>query len=89
MKATITFTATSSAVYLGLNGGQIADSSIRLSFTMNNLKLVENIESRMSSAETSISQTANAIGLTASGKATIANPNLTPFFSIAWGDSTY
>ena len=41
----------------------------------------EDIEGRVTQAETSISQTANAIGLTASGSTTIANPNLTPWFS--------
>ena len=79
-KATVTFTAPSSTVYLGLNGGQIADSQTGLTFTLDKLSLVENLSSRVSQAETNISQTANAIGLTASGSATIANPNLSPFF---------
>ena len=86
MKATVTFTASSNTVYLGLNGGQINDSQTGLEFTMDKLTLVENISSRMSSAETSITQTSNAIGLTASGTTTIANPNLTPWFAMPKDD---
>lgn len=81
MKATVTFTASSNSVYLGLNGGQINDGQSGLSFTLDKLTLVENISSRVSTAETSINQTADAIGLTATGTATIANPNLSPYYS--------
>ena len=86
MKATVTFTATTNSIYLGLNGGQINDSQTGLEFTMDKLTLVENISSRVSTAETSINQTADAIGLTATGTATIANPNLTPFYSMPTDD---
>lgn len=89
MKATITFTAPFNTVYLGLNGAQINDGQSGLSFTLDKLTLVENISSRMSSAETSITQTSNAIGLTATGTATISNPNLTPWFSISVDDTSY
>ena len=89
MKATVTFTASSNTVYLGLNGVQINDSQTGLEFTLDKLTLVENISSRVSTAETSINQTANAIGLTATGTATIANPNLTPFFESHNSDGTY
>ena len=78
--ATVTFTATSDKLVLMLNGGHIADGQTGLSFTIDKLKLVESISSRVSSAETAIEQTADAIGLSASGTTTIANPNLSPFF---------
>ena len=72
MKATVTFTASSNTVYLGLNGGQINDSQPGLEFTMDKLTLVENISSRMSSAETTISQTANNVLIKATESDTTA-----------------
>lgn len=72
MKATVTFTATSNTIYLGLNGGQIQDSSTVLEFTLDKLVLVENISSRMSSAETTISQTANNVLIKATKSDTTA-----------------
>ena len=72
MKATVTFTASSNTVYLGLNGGQISDGQSGLSFTLDKLTLVENISSRMSSAETTISQTANNVLIKATESDTTA-----------------
>lgn len=72
MKATVTFTASSNTVYLGLNGGQINDGQTGLEFTLDKLTLVENISSRMSSAETTISQTANNVLIKATESDTTA-----------------